>query len=62
MSKAKMRFPPVPGDTPREKFMNLARHIFSVPKTTVEDQPPAPRKRAHKRIAKESKSHGRNPT
>ena len=32
MSKAKMKFPPVPGDTPREKFINLARHIFSVGK------------------------------
>jgi hypothetical protein len=33
MSKAKMTFPPIPGDTPREQFMNLARHVIAaVPK------------------------------
>jgi len=33
MSKAKMKFPPIPGDTPREQFMNLARHVIAaVPK------------------------------
>ena len=31
----KMKFPPVPGDTPRERFMNLARHVISVPKARV---------------------------
>jgi len=33
MPKRKMKFPPVPGDTPRERFMNLVRHVFAVSKT-----------------------------
>jgi hypothetical protein len=33
MPKKKMKFPEVPGDTPRERFMNLVRHVFAVPKT-----------------------------
>jgi hypothetical protein len=32
MSKEKMKFPKVPGDTPREKFINLVGHVFSVGK------------------------------
>jgi hypothetical protein len=32
MPKAKMKFPKVPGDTPRERFINLARHVFEVGK------------------------------
>ena len=35
MSKAKMKFPPVPGDTPREQFINLARHVITIPKTSA---------------------------
>jgi len=35
MPKNKMRFPEVPGDTPRERFTNLVRHVISLPKTTV---------------------------
>jgi len=33
MPKEKMKFPKVPGDTPREQFSNLVRHVFSVGKT-----------------------------
>jgi hypothetical protein len=33
MPKQKMKFPEVPGDTPREKFISLARLVFSVGKT-----------------------------
>jgi hypothetical protein len=36
MPKKKMRFPEVPGDTPREQFTNLVRHVISLPKSTVE--------------------------
>jgi len=35
MPKEKMKFPEVPGDTPRERFMNLVRHVFSIPKPTA---------------------------
>jgi len=31
MPKKKMKFPEVPGDTARERFMNLARHVISAP-------------------------------
>lgn len=31
-----MRFPEVPGDTPRERFTNLVRHVISLPKAAVE--------------------------
>jgi hypothetical protein len=47
MPKKKMKFPAVPGDTPRERFMNLVRHVFAVPKT-VNDRKAAPRKRITK--------------
>jgi hypothetical protein len=45
MPKKKMKFPEVPGDTPREKFINLARHVFSVGKAQGKDR------RARKRAA-----------
>lgn len=32
MPKTKMKFSPVPGDTPREIYKPLARHIISAPK------------------------------
>jgi hypothetical protein len=35
MSKAKMKFPPVPGDTPRERFINLVHHVISIPKDSM---------------------------
>ena len=44
-AKEKMKFPPVPGDTPREKFVNLVRHVFSVGKGS--DKKRRTRKRAH---------------
>jgi hypothetical protein len=36
MSKKTMRFPEVPGDTPRERFTNRMRHVISLPKSAVE--------------------------
>jgi hypothetical protein len=33
MPKAKMKFPQVPGNTPRERFVNLVKHVFSKPET-----------------------------
>jgi hypothetical protein len=48
MSKAKMKFPRVPGNTLRERFMNLARHVITLPKTAVDDrahEPPDPKRR-----------------
>ncbi len=36
MPKGKMKFPPVPGDTPREQFTNLVHHVISVPRTEVD--------------------------
>jgi hypothetical protein len=47
MSKAKMKFPPVPGDTPREQFMNLVHHVIALPKAEVVApmRPQKPRKR-----------------
>jgi hypothetical protein len=44
MPNKKMKFPEVPGDTPREKFINLARHVLSVGK--VQDKNRRVRKRA----------------
>jgi hypothetical protein len=35
MPKAKMKFPPIPGETPREKFENLVRVMFSTPKEKI---------------------------
>jgi hypothetical protein len=32
MPKEKMKFPDVPGETPRERFINLVRQVFSIPK------------------------------
>jgi hypothetical protein len=45
MSKEKMKFPIVAGDTPREQFMNLARHVISVPKAQVASSEPPKRRR-----------------
>ncbi len=36
MSRPRMQFQVVPGDTPRERFENLARHLFTIPKTELE--------------------------
>lgn len=47
MPKEKMKFPKVPGDTPREKFINLVGHVFSVGNA----QEKAKSRRARKRIA-----------
>jgi hypothetical protein len=38
MPKAKMKFPPIPGETPREKFENLVRFLFSVGKNPHNDK------------------------
>jgi hypothetical protein len=35
MSKAKMKFPPVPGDTPHERFMNLVQHVITMAKSEL---------------------------
>ena len=32
-------FPDVPGDTPREKFINLVRHVFTAPKAKTKTPP-----------------------
>jgi hypothetical protein len=37
MSKAKMKFPPVPGDTPRERFVNLVRQVITMEKLKIMD-------------------------
>jgi hypothetical protein len=50
MPKEKMKFPEVPGDTPREKFVNLVRHLFSVPK-------PVDKSTHKKHVASKTKSH-----
>jgi hypothetical protein len=38
MPKAKMKFPPIPGETPRAKFENLVRYLFSVGKEHNNDK------------------------
>jgi len=35
MPKAKMKFPEVPGDSPREKFINLVRRVFATGNVTT---------------------------
>jgi hypothetical protein len=53
MSKAKMKFPPVPGDTPREQFMNLVRHVIALPKSELADvEDPRQRKKRRRRKSK----------
>jgi len=52
-----MKFPDIPGSlghTPRERFMELVRHVISVPKEEIEK-----REKAHqqKRKVKKQKSH-----
>jgi hypothetical protein len=44
MSNKKMTFPKVPGDTPRERFINLVRHVFSVSKSDIEQSEKRPAK------------------
>jgi hypothetical protein len=51
MSKAKMKFPPVPGDTPREQFMNLVHHVITLPKAGM-IEPSRPQRKV---IAKKAK-------
>jgi hypothetical protein len=46
MSKAKMTFPSVPGDTPQQRFVNLVHHVFANPKAKTLDQQRASPKRA----------------
>jgi hypothetical protein len=38
MPKAKMKFPPIPGETPRAKFENLVRLLFSAKKTPEDEK------------------------
>lgn len=38
MTAHRMQFPDVPGKTPREKFENLARMMFAVPKAEIEEK------------------------
>jgi len=45
----KMTFPAVPGDTPRERFTNLVRHVISIPKGEIDGK--ARPKRRRKRAA-----------
>jgi uncharacterized protein YggU (UPF0235/DUF167 family) len=49
MPKKKMKFPEVPGDTPREQFINLVRHVLSVPKDVVELEHSKGRTKRHKK-------------
>jgi hypothetical protein len=48
MPKTKMKFPPVPGDTPREQFMNLARHLITFSKAEMIETPRAQKRRRRK--------------
>ena len=48
MPNKKMTFPKVPGDTPRERFMNLVRHVFSVSKSEIEQAEKRPTKSRHR--------------
>lgn len=36
MSRPRMQFPEIEGGTPRERFENLARRVFSVPKAEID--------------------------
>jgi hypothetical protein len=36
MPKAKMKFPPIPGKTPRAKFENLVRYLFTIGKNSAD--------------------------
>jgi len=49
MSNKRMTFPTVPGETPRERFINLVRHVFSVPKGEVAKQDKHPQLRRRRR-------------
>ena len=60
MPKKKMRFPEVPGDTPRERFVNLARHVFSVSKSEIEQAREQPAKLRHRRIPDKGDSSNGN--
>jgi hypothetical protein len=52
MPKAKMKFPPIPGETPREKFENLVRYLFSVGKEPNND------KHESEKLAKQKQKSG----
>jgi hypothetical protein len=49
MPKKKMRFPEVPGDTPRQQFENLVRGVLSIPKADIQKGPSVKRRaKSHK--------------
>jgi hypothetical protein len=52
MPKAKMKFPPIPGETPRAKFETLVRYLFSVGKAPDSD------KREAEKSAKQKQKSG----
>jgi hypothetical protein len=57
MSQPRMKFPTVPGKTPGERFVNLARQVMSVPKAEIDRRDAAWRKeRARKKRQKEQKA------
>lgn len=45
MTAHRMQFPDVPGKTPREKFENLARMMFAVPKAEIDQKTRRKKKR-----------------
>jgi hypothetical protein len=49
MPKKKMTFPAVPGDTVRERFVNLVRHIFTVSKAPTAKATATTRKQNQKK-------------
>ncbi len=48
MPKKKMKFPEVPGDTPREQFENLVRGVLSIAKADIQKGQSGKRQRTHK--------------
>jgi hypothetical protein len=48
MPNKKMTFPKVPGETPRERFINLVWHVFSVSKSDIEQADKRPPKPQHR--------------
>jgi hypothetical protein len=44
-----MKFPDVPGKTPYDRFINLVRHVISVPKADIDKGSTKTRKRRVKR-------------
>lgn len=56
MSRPRMQFPEIPGNTPRQKFENLARRVMTVPKTEIDRREAEWRKeRAKKKRQRKSK-------